>query len=117
MGDVLWVLAAHSPLVIKSICSGGAPYVGGMWPSAVVGLSIAGMLVVGAGSWHAWLPGPGSCGGCWAAGCGGGGWIPGQLSAWLGGSQSRCCPPSAPPPSTSRLERGKMVFAKHVCLW
>ena len=69
----------------------------------------------GSGGWLlAWLAARPCPAGCWPAGCGGGGWIPGQLSTWLGGSQSWCCPPPAPPPGTSRWE-DKVVFAKHPC--
>ena len=37
VGDVLCVLAVHSPLITIDICSRGAPYVGSLGPSVVAG--------------------------------------------------------------------------------
>ena len=37
VGDILCVPAPQSPLVIRALCSRGAPYVGCMGPSVVAG--------------------------------------------------------------------------------
>ena len=39
VGDVLWGPTAHFLLVTRAMCSMGAPYVGCMCPSVVVGLT------------------------------------------------------------------------------
>lgn len=73
VGDVLCILAAHSPLATRAICSRGVPYVGCVSPSVV-----AGGLVGVAGPWFGWVALPCvEAAVCWlvgpdheAAGCG-----------------------------------------------
>ena len=79
MGDLLGDLGAHSPLVNKVMCSRSTHCVGCVVLSFVVGLTILGMLVGGAGLVllalsSLGLAGPSLCGCYWPIGL--------QVSSW-----------------------------------
>ena len=60
VGYVLLHSAAHSPLVTRTVCSKGAPYVGYMGPYILVGPSTVSAQMGVVGPWPSWLSGPAS---------------------------------------------------------
>lgn len=64
--DILWDLAAHSPLLTKGICSRGTACVFGVVLSVAVGLTTVGKLV--GSPQRGWMPGPALCSGSRHAG-------------------------------------------------
>ena len=78
VGDILWGPAAHSTLIVRAVCSRGAPYVSCISPSLVVAPITVDVLVGGTSPQPSWLLGPTSYGGCWPRVGGAGSW-----NGWL----------------------------------
>lgn len=92
---------------------GGATYVGGMCSSAAVGLSIAGVLVVGAGSGLVGCQTLAQAGGCWLWGRG---LDPGAAECMAWRVSELVLPAPTPPPSgASRPERSEVCQDQRAC--
>lgn len=83
----------------SSLYALGCHLCGGTVPLLRWGWSIAGVLVVGAGSGLAWLPGLGSGGGCWPEGAGS---RAAECMAWRGLRAGAARPPTALRPGETR---------------
>lgn len=55
VGNILWGPEAHSLLATRPVCSKGVLYLCCLLLSVVEGLTVEGILVVGAGPWLVWL--------------------------------------------------------------